>query len=67
MTLPGTRLSAQVRGGTQLVADIFERGIGEHPADWHMLQPLWRADLDDRKTGSGAQTRPEPVGLGQSG
>jgi lauroyl/myristoyl acyltransferase len=49
LTIPGTRLAEQVRGGTQLVAEVFERGISEHPADWHMLQPLWRADLDDRK------------------
>jgi KDO2-lipid IV(A) lauroyltransferase len=62
MTLPGTRLSAQVRGGTQLVADIFERGIGEHPADWHMLQPLWRADLHDRTTGGTAAAPLVPVG-----
>jgi lauroyl/myristoyl acyltransferase len=65
MTLPGTRLSAQVRDGTQLVAEIFERGIGEHPADWHMLQPLWRADLDDRRTGSRVEASPEPAGRGQ--
>ena len=42
--LPGTRLAQQVRGGTQLIAEIFQRGITEHPADWHMLQPLWPAD-----------------------
>jgi KDO2-lipid IV(A) lauroyltransferase len=65
MTLPGTRLSAQVREGTQMVAEIFERGIGEHPADWHMLQPLWRADLDDRRAGSTVPAKPEPVGQGQ--
>jgi lauroyl/myristoyl acyltransferase len=53
VTIPGTRLAEQVRGGTQLVAQVFERGITEHPADWHMLQPLWRADLDDRKARSG--------------
>jgi KDO2-lipid IV(A) lauroyltransferase len=61
MTLPGIRLAEQVRGGTQLVAEIFERGIGAHPADWHMLQPLWRADLDDRKTGRAAAENRQPV------
>jgi len=35
---------------TQAVADAFARGIAAHPADWHMLQPLW---LDD-------QVRPDP-------
>lgn len=48
VALPGARLSEQVRGGAQLIADIFEQGISEHPADWHMLQPLWLADLDAR-------------------
>ncbi|MCW2499372.1 MAG: putative 1-acylglycerol-3-phosphate O-acyltransferase, partial [Frankiales bacterium] len=30
---------------TQAVARVFEAGIGEHPADWHMLQRLWLDDL----------------------
>ncbi len=30
---------------TQAVADAFEAGIRAHPADWHMLQRLWLADL----------------------
>jgi len=29
---------------TQAVADVFEGGIRQHPADWHMLQRLWLAD-----------------------
>jgi lauroyl/myristoyl acyltransferase len=33
---------------TQAVADVFEAGITEHPADWHMLQRLWLADLSPR-------------------
>ncbi|MEP6562397.1 MAG: phosphatidylinositol mannoside acyltransferase, partial [Nakamurella sp.] len=41
MSLPGTRLSQQVHGGAQQIARVFEQGISEHPADWHMLQPLW--------------------------
>ncbi len=45
VALPGTRLAEQVRGGTQAIADIFEEGIAAHPQDWHMLQPLWRADV----------------------
>lgn len=51
MTLPGTRLAEQVRGGTQDIAKIFEQGISERPADWHMLQPLWSADLAARGSG----------------
>jgi phosphatidylinositol dimannoside acyltransferase len=33
---------------TQSVAHVFQRAIAEHPADWHMLQPLWEADLRPR-------------------
>jgi KDO2-lipid IV(A) lauroyltransferase len=33
---------------TQAVAEVFEQGIREHPADWHMLQRLWLADLSPR-------------------
>lgn len=33
---------------TQAVADVFERGIREHPEDWHMLQRLWLNDLAPR-------------------
>ncbi|MBC7373227.1 MAG: phosphatidylinositol mannoside acyltransferase, partial [Frankiales bacterium] len=29
----------------QDLAAAFERGIAEHPADWHMLQKFWREDL----------------------
>jgi lauroyl/myristoyl acyltransferase len=31
---------------TQTMADRFAEGIGQHPADWHMLQRLWLDDLD---------------------
>jgi len=30
---------------TQALADVFAHNIAEHPADWHMLQPQWLADL----------------------
>jgi KDO2-lipid IV(A) lauroyltransferase len=30
---------------TQAMADRFAAGIRQHPADWHMLQRLWLADL----------------------
>ena len=45
MVIPGTRLADRVRQGTQLVADEFARYIAQRPQDWHMLQPLWLADL----------------------
>jgi phosphatidylinositol dimannoside acyltransferase len=31
---------------TQEIARIFEQGIKEHPADWHMLQKVFVRDLD---------------------
>jgi len=31
------------------VARFFEAGIREHPQDWHMLQPLFVADLDPER------------------
>ena len=31
----------KVTAMTQQVADVFGAAIAEHPADWHMLQPLW--------------------------
>jgi phosphatidylinositol dimannoside acyltransferase len=34
---------------TQLLADRFARGIAAHPADWHMMQPQWIADLSDER------------------
>lgn len=36
---------AGVVTATQAVADRFASDIAAHPADWHMLQPLWLADL----------------------
>ncbi|MEV7021463.1 phosphatidylinositol mannoside acyltransferase [Kitasatospora sp. NPDC093558] len=35
---------------TQAMADVWERGIAEHPEDWHMLQRFWLADLPVRET-----------------
>jgi KDO2-lipid IV(A) lauroyltransferase len=42
------RLSDQIARGTQALADVFAEEIAEHPADWHMLQRLWLADLPPR-------------------
>jgi phosphatidylinositol dimannoside acyltransferase len=30
----------------QQLATVFEQAIREHPEDWHMLQPIFVADLD---------------------
>lgn len=49
LTVPDGRLRDQVSGLTQAMADNFARGIAAHPADWHMLQKLWLADLTPRE------------------
>jgi KDO2-lipid IV(A) lauroyltransferase len=41
---------------TQALADIFARNIAEYPADWHMLQPQWLADLSDERRARLAET-----------
>ena len=46
--LRGERLAEKVRTGTQALADQFEKQIAKRPADWHMLQKLWLADLSVR-------------------
>lgn len=33
----------------QQQADVYARNITAHPADWHMLQPLWFSDLSDAR------------------
>lgn len=33
----------------QQMADNFARGIAMDPQDWHMLQPLWFADLSEQR------------------
>ncbi len=39
--------SGDVTAVTQALADRFARNIAAHPADWHMMQPQWLADLSD--------------------
>ncbi len=52
---PPIDVSAGVEQATQSLADHFAANIAAHPADWHMLQPLWWDDLSqgrrDRMTG----------------
>ena len=45
---------------TQQLADVFAARIAEQPADWHMLQKLWLADLDPARLQAG---RRDSVGL----
>ncbi|HEY7592960.1 MAG TPA: phosphatidylinositol mannoside acyltransferase [Actinophytocola sp.] len=53
----------EVASATQRMADGFAADIAAHPADWHMMQNLWLADLpaERRKALSG-----EPEGASES-
>ncbi|MFT4043493.1 MAG: phosphatidylinositol mannoside acyltransferase [Gordonia sp. (in: high G+C Gram-positive bacteria)] len=42
-------VSVGVAGATQALADAFAVNIAAHPADWHMLQPLWESDWSARQ------------------
>ncbi|MGW5319594.1 phosphatidylinositol mannoside acyltransferase [Nocardia thailandica] len=42
-------VSGGVAAATQLLADRFAADIAEHPADWHMVQPQWEADLSPQR------------------
>jgi KDO2-lipid IV(A) lauroyltransferase len=41
----------QIRLMMQSCADALGAGIAEHPEDWHMLQRVFEADLDQTKAG----------------
>jgi phosphatidylinositol dimannoside acyltransferase len=41
----GTR-AEKIAAMSQQLARVFETGIAEHPQDWHMLQRVFTADLD---------------------
>jgi KDO2-lipid IV(A) lauroyltransferase len=40
---------AKAAAMTQALARVFERGISEHPEDWHMLQKVFARDLDPER------------------
>ncbi|WP_305095209.1 phosphatidylinositol mannoside acyltransferase [Prescottella sp. R16] len=46
---PQIDVSGGVGPATQALADAFASNIAAHPADWHMLQPLWLDDLSDAR------------------
>lgn len=54
-------VSGGIESATQKLADAFARNIAEHPADWHMLQPLWESDWSQarRERILGADAEPE--------
>lgn len=43
--------AGDVQGYAQQMADGFAENIAKHPADWHMLQPLFNADIRRRRKG----------------
>ncbi|MFG3285685.1 phosphatidylinositol mannoside acyltransferase [Streptomyces sp. NPDC048111] len=48
--VPGTGdRASRTSSMTQAMADAFASGIADHPEDWHMLQRLWLADLEERR------------------
>ncbi|GAA3746318.1 phosphatidylinositol mannoside acyltransferase [Salinactinospora qingdaonensis] len=59
--------AAKTRAMTQELAHVFEAEISEHPQDWHMLQPIFTADLPGaepagRSTAATSPTSPPPPG-----
>jgi KDO2-lipid IV(A) lauroyltransferase len=72
----GTR-QEKVAAMSQQLADAYAAGIAAHPADWHMMQKFFLADLDPAKAprdqaqvqangnangnGSAPETEPEPA------
>ena len=59
--LAGARLAERVRFGTRALAAQFEWDIAGRPADWHMLQPLWVADLPPGHAARAATDPPGPA------
>ena len=48
-TPPLDTSSGDVAVITQKLADHFASNIAAHPADWHMMQPQWLADLSEER------------------
>jgi lauroyl/myristoyl acyltransferase len=42
--VPAGPAGTAVRAATQELADVFAADLAAHPADWHMLQPIWTVD-----------------------
>jgi KDO2-lipid IV(A) lauroyltransferase len=42
--VPAGPAGPAVRAATQELADVFAADLAAHPADWHMLQPIWTVD-----------------------
>ncbi|MEU1430745.1 phosphatidylinositol mannoside acyltransferase [Nocardia sp. NPDC005746] len=42
-------LAGGMAPATQALTDAFAANIAAHPADWHMLQPVWKSDLSQAR------------------
>jgi KDO2-lipid IV(A) lauroyltransferase len=47
----GTK-TEKIHAMTQQIARSFEEGMRDHSVDWHMMQPVWVADLDPSRRGA---------------
>lgn len=47
----GTK-AERIQAMTQQIAAAFEASLRVHSVDWHMMQPVWLADLDPTRRGS---------------
>ncbi|MCK7636918.1 phosphatidylinositol mannoside acyltransferase [Corynebacterium pygosceleis] len=52
-------VDTDIVASVQKMADIFAANIAAYPVDWHMLQPLWLADLDTDRLRRGVVRREE--------
>jgi len=52
---------------TQELASAFEKGIAEHPQDWHMLQKVFISDLDPARLPAPERTSTEKTGTENTG
>jgi phosphatidylinositol dimannoside acyltransferase len=57
----------KVAAMTQEIARSFENGIREHPADWHMLQRVFVADLDPERLAAAEARAAAADALGEPG
>ncbi|MDY3127977.1 MAG: phosphatidylinositol mannoside acyltransferase [Corynebacterium sp.] len=46
---------------TQKIAREFENFLRRRPQDWHMLQPLWNADINSKRQHEGSQNQEKDV------
>lgn len=52
---------ADVAAATQRMADGFAADIAANPAHWHMMQPLWLADLPEKRRVALSAPKGDPI------